>query len=103
MIAKTGFRDLTRRFLGRSYSTVDALGGRRRILADLEANVVEECRLGQGLFGDRGGPVRGCPPAEEMEQIVGTSGPLAGNLARTCPGPEAGLRISGRVADARYY
>jgi len=39
-------------------------------MVDLEANVVEECRLGQGLLGDRGGLMCGHPPAQKMKQIV---------------------------------
>src|SRR5580704_18369619 len=57
--------------LGGSYPTIDAGGGGRRTLVDLEANVVEEGGLGQGLLGDRRGLMIGRPPAEEMQQIVG--------------------------------
>src|SRR4051794_31540060 len=67
-----GFRKLTPHgTFGGSYPTVDAFGSWRRILADLEANVVEKRRLGQVLLGDGGGVARSRPPAEEMEEVVG--------------------------------
>src|SRR3984885_14692142 len=68
---RRGFGKLTPHgTLGGSDPTIDA-GGRRRTLVDLEANVVEECGLGQGVLGDGGGLMRGYPPAQEMKQIVG--------------------------------
>src|ERR1700735_2250768 len=69
---RRGFGKLTPHgTLGGSDPTIDAGGGRRRTLVDLEANVVEECGLGQGVLGDGGGLMRGYPPAQEMKQIVG--------------------------------
>ena len=50
---------------------IDGLGCRRRQLAQLVPDIVQEGGLGQGLFGDGGGLMRARPPAEEMEEIVG--------------------------------
>src|SRR5580704_17923562 len=69
---RRGFGKLTPHgTLGGSDPTIDAGGGRRRTLVDLEANVVEECGLGQGVLGDGGGLMRRRPPAQKMQQIVG--------------------------------
>src|SRR3974390_49709 len=56
--------------IGTSHSGVDGGGSRRRLLAGLEADVVEQGRFGKVRLGDVAGMMNALPPAHEMQQTM---------------------------------
>ena len=52
-------------------ATINAGCCRPRLLTRLEANVVQQCRFGEGGFRDGVGVVNADPPAEEVQQVEG--------------------------------
>jgi hypothetical protein len=49
---------------------VDGGAGQRRLLTGLESHIVEQCRFGEGIFGDRVGVMNTLPPTEKVQQLV---------------------------------
>ena len=44
--------------------------GRPRLLTGLEAHIVQQCRFGEGIFGNVTGVMNTLPPAEKVQQVV---------------------------------
>ena len=44
--------------------------GQLAFLAGLESHIVQQCRFGECIFGDRVGVVNALPPAEKVQQLV---------------------------------
>src|ERR1700677_3749543 len=57
--------------VGTRHTVVDGGGRGRRVLAGLEADVVEQGRFGKVCLGDVAGMMKVLPPAHEMQQTVG--------------------------------
>jgi hypothetical protein len=49
---------------------IDGGAGQLAFLAGLESHIVQQCRFGQGIFGDRVSVVNTLPPPEKVQQLV---------------------------------
>ena len=44
--------------------------GQLGLLTGLESHIVQQCRFGEGIFGDRVGVMNTLPPTEKVQQLV---------------------------------
>src|SRR5215469_6962273 len=62
LVAQSAIRD--------GNAVVDKGSRRPRLLAGLEAHVIQECRLGEISFHDVAGVMNALPPSNEVQQVV---------------------------------
>jgi len=57
-------------FIDNGNAGVNGRTGQRRLLAGQESHVIEQCRFGKFIFGDRIGVMNTLPPAEKVQKLV---------------------------------